>query len=206
MGLRDIYQLSQSACMAVPMAILLIENDDDRLILTHIYTNYRKIMYAIARKYFGRNKSDLDDVIGTTIERLCQYCPSIRKVPENKRATYIASVTGNVCRDMLRKKKRSNDFFDYSYSKEMMEEIPDENDCYKSVFEQSTAQELEDAFNLLSPREKTLIYMHHVDGIDIKTIAVSLSISYGAARTALTRARNHLLRIIQEGGTDGKHI
>ncbi len=206
MGLQDIYQLSQNACVAVPMAFLLIENDDDRLILTQIYKDYRKIMYAVARKYFGRNKSDLDDAIGTTIERLCQYCASIRKVPENKRATYIASVTGNVCRDMLRKKKRRNDFFDYSYSKEMMEEIPDENDCYNAVFEQATAQELEDAFNLLSPREKTLIYMHHVDGIDIKTIAVSLSISYGAARTALTRARNHLLRIIQEGGTDGKHI
>ena len=201
MELHGMCQVAQSVYLVVPVAVLLIENEDDRRMLSQIYSDYRNIMYAVARKYLGGDKLDLDDAIGSTIARLCQYCGTVRKVPEDKRKSYIASVTGNVCRDIMRKKKRRNELFDYSYTKEMMEEIPEENDRCNAIFDQSTALELEEAFDLLAPRERTLIYMHHVDGLDIKTVAESLNISYGAARTALTRARNHLLRIIQGGET-----
>ena len=52
----------------------------------------------------------------------------------------------------------------------------------------------------MSSREQELIRMHHVDGIDIQTIAYELGIHYGAARTALSRARNHLIEIVKREG------
>lgn len=201
----DIYQAVRQMHTVIPMAILLIEDEDGKMLLSQLYIDHRKLMFAIAKKYMGTNKEDLDEVISSTIERMCKYYTTIRDVPPPKREAYIATITSNVCRDLLRKKKRKNELFDYTYTKEKLEEIPEEEDCYKSVFDEASAQELESAFDGLSQRERTLIYMHHIDGLEVKKIAAELNISYGAARTALSRARNRLIEIARRRkNTDDK--
>lgn len=202
---QDIYQVFKHMNTVIPIAILLIEDDDDRMLLSQLYTDHRKLMFAVAKKYMGKDKEDLDEAISSTIERMCKYYTTIRDIPPTKREAYIATITSNVCRDLLRKKKRKNELFDYTYTKEKLEEIPEEENCYKSVFDEATAQELESAFDGLSPREKTLIYMHHIDGLEVKKIADDLNITYGAARTALSRAKNHLIEIVRRRkNTDDK--
>lgn len=200
MNLHEIYQATQNAGIIFPMAIMMLEDDDDRRFVSQIYLDYRKLMYVVAREYFGQEKEDLDDAIGSTIERICRYCSTIRNVPEEGMKAYIVSVTGNTCRDFLRKKKKREELIDYSYTQERLEEIPDEVTVYKTVFDVGSTSDLEKAFHLLSSREQELIRMHHVDGIDIQTIANELGINYGAARTALSRARNHLIEIVKRGG------
>lgn len=200
MNLHEIYQATHNAGIIFPMAIMLLEDDDDRRFVSQIYLDYRKLMYVVAREYFGQVKEDLDDAIGSTIERICRYCSTIRHIPEEGMKAYIVSVTGNTCRDLLRKKKKREELIDYSYTQERLEEIPDEVTVYKTVFDVGSTSDLEKAFHLLSSREQELIRMHHVDGIDIKTIAYELGINYGAARTALSRARNHLIEIVKREG------
>ena len=195
---HNLYHVFKHMNTVIPMAILLIDNDDDRMLLSQIYTDHRKLIFAVAKKYMGKDKEDLDEAISSTIERICKYYTTIRDIPPTKREAYIATITSNVCRDLLRKKKRKNELFDYTYTKEKLEEIPEEENCYKSVFDEANALELECAFDDLSPREKTLIYMHHIDGLEIKTIADELNITYGAARTALSRARNRLISMVQQ--------
>ena len=200
MNPHEVFQISQHVGAVLPLSILILENDDDKHFVSRIYLDYRKLMYVVAREYFGNNKADLDDAIGTTIERICKYCSTIREIPEEGMKTYIVSITGNTCRDLLRKKKKREGLIDYSYTQERLEEIPDEKAGCKTVFDFATTSDLETAFSLLPSREQELIRMHHIDGIEIKTIANELGINYGAARTALSRARNHLIEIVKREG------
>lgn len=40
--------------MAVPLAILMLESDDDRQFVETIYSQYRPLLYKVARHFFPR--------------------------------------------------------------------------------------------------------------------------------------------------------
>lgn len=75
---QDIYQVFKHMNTVIPMAILLIEDDDDRMLLSQLYTDHRKLMFAVAKKYMGKDKEDLDEAISSTIERIS--CATKRKM------------------------------------------------------------------------------------------------------------------------------
>lgn len=71
----------------LPLAILLIENDEDRQFLTDMYLQYRKLMYKIASHYFQSDYNEIEDVVSTSVERMCKFCKNIQTVPCNKRGS-----------------------------------------------------------------------------------------------------------------------
>lgn len=196
MAFFDMSQIAKYYGIVLPISILMIETDDDREFICRLYIDYRKLMFAVAYEYFNENDSDIDDVVGITVERLCRYCSTVRKIPENRIKQYIVSITGNVCRDLLRKRKRLGDITDTSYTDKMLEEIPDSHNPIDTIFDQASAQELIAAFDLLPLRERELIRMRHVDKSSIGIIAKELNISENTARTALSRARKHLIKLL----------
>ncbi|MBR1710062.1 MAG: sigma-70 family RNA polymerase sigma factor [Clostridia bacterium] len=197
MDFFKIYQAAGHAGAVLPLAILMIESDDDREFVTRIFTEHKRTIYYAAREYFDKDDNEIEDVIGITVERICKYCSQVRKIPESKMRTYIISMTGNVCRDMLRKRKKRSDLFDYSISDKSLESIPSEYDLEATVFDIASAKELINAFDQLPVKERELIRMHHMDGVAIKDIASELDATEGAIRTALSRARKHLLEIVK---------
>ena len=196
MNCFDMFQVSKCVGVVLPVSVLMIENDNDRDFICRLYIDYRRLMFAVAYEYFNENDSDIDDAVGMTIERLCRYCSTVRKIPEERLKPYIVSVTGNVCRDLLHKRKRLGEIIDTSCTNEMLEKIPDSHNSIETVFDQASAHELIAAFELLPLREQELIRMRHVDKSSIDIIAKEFGISENAVRTALSRARKHLLNLL----------
>ena len=184
--------------MVMPMAILMVENEEDRLFLEGLYLKYRNLIYAIALEYFEGEDVDLDDAVSNAIERICRYCSTIKGLPERAQKAYIVSVSENVCRDLLRKRSRWRKMLDTSYDSEDLEMIPDEKDPYETIFEQGTAAELKIAFAKLRERDSELIRMHHIDGISVRAIAKDMGLSENAVKIALFRARANMLRLMKE--------
>ena len=182
----------------MPIAILMVENEEDRLFLEELYLKYRNLVYVIALEYFEGEDADLDDAVSNAIERICRYCSTIKGLPERAQKAYIVSVSENACRDLLRKRNKWRKMLDYSFDQSDLEMIPDERDPYETIFELGTVMELKKAFEKLRERDSELIRMHHVDGISIRAIAEDMGISENAVKIALFRARGNMLRLLKK--------
>ena len=189
---HNLGQIAQVCGALLPISILLIRNEDDRNLIIQVYTDYRFLMYRIARHYFGSNEADIEDAISSTLKNLCQHVEKIRPENCNNLKAYVLSIIGNVCRRMIMKKNRDDALCDYSCSEDDIEKITDANDPFQTVFDHSDAMLLLESFDALSSKERILIQMRHIDKMEYREIALELGTTEQAARVALHRAKRHL--------------
>ena len=189
---HNLEQVAQACGVILPISILFIRNEDDRNLIIQVYTDYRFLMYRIARHYFGSNEADIEDAISTTLKNLCQHVEKIRPENCNNLKAYVLSIIGNVCRRMVMKKNRDDALCDYSCSEDDIEKITDANDPFQTVFDHSDAMLLLESFDALSSKERILIQMKHIDKMEYREIALELGITEQASRVALHRAKRHL--------------
>ena len=191
----DIRQILELYSVVIPLPILLIENDEDRQFLTDVYLQYKSLMYKTAYSFFRDNLSEVDDMVGNTVERLCKNCERLKAVDCNKRASYIVSSVRNVCITRLRELKRQRLHFDFGPDDEDMEAIAGPDDVQEIVFSHLLVSDMLNAFPELSERDRELIRLRHVDQLDYADIAALSGISEGAARTAVSRAKSRLEKL-----------
>lgn len=190
-------QMIETAGMVLPLAILLIDSDEDRAFLTEMYLQYRALMYKTAIDFFGEGNEEVVDAVSTFVE-----C--------NKRASYVVLSVGNVCRDRLREIMRQRNAYDDILGDELTEQTPCEKDVHGIAFDRVYALDMLNAFDELSERD--LIAMRHIDGMAYDEMAAALHMKEGAVRTALSRAKRHLEQLgkasqgrglmMNENGTD----
>ena len=94
------------AALLLPPIILAIENDADREFLTQIYLDYRNLMYKVALTFFNDNYGEAEDAFSAVLEKMCKRPEILRGVSDKRKASYIATMTANACRDRLRHMKR----------------------------------------------------------------------------------------------------
>lgn len=187
-----VHQMTELYGTVIPLAILLIEDDDDRAFLSDAYIQYKALMYKVASDYFKPNKADIEDAVSESVERLCKYCKNFRATPCNKRASYVVKLVENVCRTQLRARIMEKDRYAFSMDEEQCEHIPAEHNVLETVFSHMYAEELIELFDQLSSRDKELIRMRHVDQMSYTEIAKALKMKEGTVRTALSRAKQRL--------------
>ncbi len=198
MDLFKVFQISERLGPIVPMAVLLLDSEDDRNFVSQLFLRYQKTIYYVTLEYFDQDDMDIDEAIGETIERICRYCSNLKTIPQSKMQKYIVSMTGNVCRDILRKRDRWGKIIDYTFDQENLEKISSDYDLERTVFDKASATELMEAFEMLPKREKELLRMRYIDRIPTKEIAKDLHSRENAVRTAISRARHHLQKIVDE--------
>jgi len=188
-------QIPELSCAMLPFAILMIENDEDRQFLTDLYLQHRQLMVKVASQFFGGNQAELEDAVSGAVERLCKKCDTLRQVECNKRPAYIVSTVRNVCLTRLREIGRHRRTHVGDADPEAIENVPAQTDVQGIVFERVFAGDLLDAFPELSPRDREMIRMRHIDRMDYSEIAETVGITENAARTAVSRARSRLERL-----------
>ncbi|MEG0513315.1 MAG: sigma-70 family RNA polymerase sigma factor [Clostridia bacterium] len=176
----------------LPLAILLIENDEEREFLTEMYLQYKALMYKTAIDFFGKGDDEVEEAVSASVERMCKYCQTFHSVDCNKRAAYVVILVGNVCRDRLRKIMLQRNTFDDGMNEEAVEQIPGKDDVHGIVFDRIYAVDLLNSFEKLNERERELICMRHIDLMEYDEMAVALHMKESAVRTALSRAKSHL--------------
>ncbi len=176
----------------LPLAILLIEDDEDRAFLSDFYIQYKPLMYSTASKFFAKDFAELEDVVGETVERICKNCDKIKAVECNKRYSYLISIIRHVCYRRLATIRKQNAAHVYSTDQETLEQVPGADDVHALVFDKAYASDLLNSFPELSTKDKDLIRMRHIDMLDYDEIAEVCGINEGAARTAVSRAKKRL--------------
>ncbi len=186
---------SQTAplCAAMlPTVLMMIEDDQDRAFIEELYLRYRPVLYKTALRYFGPNEQELEDAIGKSIERMCKYCHTLKRIPPEKQPIYLVCIARSVCHTRMTY-LRTHDLPDFLALEEAEEEVPLLEE--EVVFSRFYAMDLLQSFNQLTERDKELIRLRHIDQMDYDEIASVLHISPGAARTAVCRAKSRLEKL-----------
>lgn len=178
------------ATVFLPTILLATVNDADREFLTQIYLDYRNLIYKVALSFFPDDHCETEDAFSNTLEKLCKQPERIRSIADAQKASYIAVITANTCRDILRRKKRS--VYAYSLEDGSMDWAADPADPYENLFEHGTMEEVLDAWKTLTDKDRDIIRMRYAEEKTVPEMAALLDIRESTIYSALFRARKHL--------------
>ncbi|MBO4583952.1 MAG: sigma-70 family RNA polymerase sigma factor [Clostridia bacterium] len=151
----------------------------DRDELEKLYrANYRTVWNICLT--FLRNASDVEDAVQDTFIRLAQ---SKKRFHDDDGAkAWLIAVAKNVCRDELRKKRRSD--------------LPlEEERCGAAAM--SEPDETLEAVRSLSEKYRIPIYLFYYEGLSTAQIARLTGRREPTVRSDLSRGRNELRRILE---------
>ena len=143
-----------------------------------LYDTHKNMVYRLALAFL-KSVSDAEDVTQQVFLKLIEQQ---QRIAPGREKAWLAAVTANLCRDMLRAAARKP-------TEPLSETIPFEDDGHREVFR---------AVMQLSVGERAAVYLYYYEGYDTREIARILGISRTAVTTRLDRARQHLKKDLQE--------
>ena len=147
------------------------ENNKD---LERVFKSYCDTIFRISLLLLF-NEADAEDVLQSVMIQYYQKAPSFKD--EDHEKAWIIKVTNNMCKNMLRSKKRY-----------IWEDITDIHDYIESAEE---GEILKMVINL-PYKYKTVLYLYYFEGYKTAEIAHILRISTVAVRKRLEYGRNQL--------------
>lgn len=144
---------------------------------------YSDVLYRICIVILC-NEQDTQDAIQDTFCRYLEKKPKFRDKEHEK--AWLIKVATNICRDMLR--------FRVRHPKVYIDEV--ENNLVAPEQKEILEELLE-----LPVKQKTVIYLHYIEGYHAKEIADILGITESAVKTRLWRGRKQMREAVNmEGG------
>jgi RNA polymerase sigma-70 factor, ECF subfamily len=137
---------------------------------------------AYAARVLG-SESQADDIVQETYLRVLRAPVSIDSRTELR--AYVFRIAGNLIADHFRGRRRERQLTDARESPGPERDPPARLDMAR-------------VFKLLSPRERQLLWLAHVEGANYHELAQALRLREGSARVLLMRARRKLAALIQE--------
>jgi RNA polymerase sigma-70 factor (ECF subfamily) len=183
--------------MTFPIAILAIENDDDREYMEKLYIDHRQIMYKKA--YFMLcNQQDAEDVINTACVALINNLSRLRDFDSCTLRAYIVSTIRNTAINCINKRNRIS-AHSVPDADAAFERVAPENQAPDSrIIQQAELEALKQALKTLPEKEMTLLQMKYVTEAPDEQIAKELGIRRASIRSYLTNARRHARAILKE--------
>lgn len=183
--------------MTFPIAILAIENDDDRVFMERLYIENRQIMYKKAYSLL-HNQQDAEDVINTACVALINNLARLRGFDSCTLQAYIVSTIRNTAINSIKKRNliSAHNVSDADVAFERA--VSDDQAPDSKVIQQAELEALKQALISLPEKEMTLLQMKYVMEMSDEQIAKRLGIKCASIRSYLARARRHAREILKE--------
>ena len=97
--------------LIMPIAIQMIENEEDRLFIERIYLQYEEDIFRVIRKYLGHSQ-DVEDVVNDVCVRMIAHIERLREIESENPKSYICKMARNATFDLLRKKRSEKAFME----------------------------------------------------------------------------------------------
>ena len=179
-----------------PLCILALLDEDDRAFMEKLYLEYRSLMFQVAYGMLHET-NNTKDAINSACASLCKHAPKLKQMACCKQRAYIVTTIENACRDLM----RANAKYVLDDKDEVFHEIPDRDvDVEDAVLCIDSVERLKRALTRLPARERMALEMKYFEGQDDETIARAIGIKTGSVRMAIPRAREHVRKILEEGG------
>ena len=182
--------------MMLPLILASIENDEDRALMEEIYLQYHHLMYAQALRILN-SSSAAEDAVSDAIEALIRKISLLRSMDGNKRKAYAVITVRHMAVNQYRRRSRETVTED-----EFLEAIPSDSRVEDRVLESAGVEEIREAVCQLSENDRDILMMRYFRELSDAEISRELGILPATARVRMSRARKHLIRMLEEGVTD----
>ncbi|MFW5992012.1 MAG: RNA polymerase sigma factor [Halanaerobiaceae bacterium] len=176
----------------------------DKQAFTELINRYQHRVYNTTFRMLGNHEDALDTAQETFI-RVFNNIDNFKF--KSNFSTWLFRITGNLCRDELR--KRNNNLKMYSIQNDRPDlETRDQKEGNKNNPEKISLNKelqkvIQEKIDQLPQTQKTVIVLRDIQGFSYKEIAEVLDISMGTVKSRLSRARSGLrnrLNRIKKGG------
>lgn len=179
--------------MAAPPIRISLKSDKDRQYASQLYDSYKGLFYKVAVQFFEQDTAEVEDAVSDALEAMCAYLPAIRKVPPSRLPAYMISIARHVCLLRLKDRNREKRHLIRLEASELENTLSSGDSLEDTAFSRANALALLDSFRQLTPRDRELIRMRHIDMMEYSDIALAMNMKEGAVRTALTRAKQRMV-------------
>ena len=182
MSARSDFMAGPSMDAAVPAVPVVHERLDEREFLA-LYARIGSPLRAYVARTLG-SPLHADDIVQETFLRLLLK-PVPTRDDEELRA-YVFRIASNLVVDHWRAHKH-----------EATSDVPERGVTGR---DQSLRLDVSRLFARLKPRERQLLWLAHVEGVEHKAMAATLGLRSGSIRVLLSRARHRLVRLLHDNG------
>ncbi len=157
--------------------------------LQELYEAYRDYVYWTGF-YIVHDEYDAEDIVQSTFLKISRVLDTIDPAQEEKTKIFLNAVTRNTAIDYYRKKQKRNEELneaDKIYEatdKKLVEDIVVDNDTYKRLHQKIDG---------LPKKYADMLVLYYFFDLQIKEIAILLSLSEANAYTRMCRAKSLLL-------------
>ena len=166
----------------------LIEGEQDKRKFERIYEAYRQIMFYAANRIL-RDRHLAEDAVHLAFMRVIDHLEKINEEDGHKTRGFLVTVTENISIDLYRKRKKENLL---SYD-EMGVYIAETQGVYNEE------NEIVAAMMRLPVQYSAVFKLKYVQGFENGEIAAILNLNEAAVRKRLSRGKEKLSQLLNEG-------
>ncbi|MDD3213709.1 MAG: sigma-70 family RNA polymerase sigma factor [Eubacteriales bacterium] len=185
--------------MMLPLAILAIENNDDRLFFEQLYLDYAPLMMGCAMNIL-QDPEDAKDAVEQAVVRLIDHIDGLRGISGDKLRPYIVATVKNTSINAAIKRSKTAKYSFFA-DDDVLNGIPDrQKPPDERVVDGLEKKALLRAIKELPDHERELLQMKYLAELKDREIAKVFYISEASVRVYLSRSRKHLYSIMRGHG------
>lgn len=150
-----------------------------------VYDRNADMLYRVAMSYLN-NSEDAQDAVQDTFARYISAAPSLEG--EEQERAWLIRVTVNRSLDLLRQRKRRS-YIPLEEAGELIDR-PDGREDWHALMQ---------TLSRVPEKHRSAIVLHHLEGFSVESTAKLLGISVSAVKMRLSRGREGLRELLQEG-------
>ncbi len=173
----------------------------DHAAFAELVQAYQKPVYNLALRMAG----DPEDALDLSQEAFLRAWRGIKDYRFDAAfSTWLYRLTGNVCIDFLRRRKKERTVpltFPSEDGEEQALELPDPGpDTEARMLERLDREAVATALSRLEPEHRMALTLRVVDGLRYAEIAAALGVPEGTVKSRIARARQRMRAMLQDHG------
>ncbi len=179
----------------IPLAIMMISDEDDRELVRRLFLQNERSMYMMAIRIVKEHHTACD-IVSMTCVKMIEKTNYLRSIDLQKQTPYILSIVRNTAYSYLRK-RRTEKLWTVP-DERMLDSISDDNGIDDALICEAENQLLHEAIQRLKPANHDLLVMKYFTQMSDEAISKELGIAKDSVRCYLTRARHDLKKELEK--------
>ncbi|MCC7493163.1 MAG: sigma-70 family RNA polymerase sigma factor [Fimbriimonadaceae bacterium] len=163
----------------------------DREAFGQLYERFERAVYRLCEILLD-DPDAAADAAQETFLKVWNDLPRLRRVEAF--GSWLRGAAVQVCRTARRRRRRLGWF---SEQPAELPETADQTASGPDLDEQQLTAEVRRALRQLSPEHREVVVLHYFDELPTAAIAASLGVAQGTVKSRLSRARDHLERLLR---------
>lgn len=180
----------------MPSVISMMVDEDDRDFMSHLFSQYRYIMFSEICKLIS-DTWEAEDILQNALIKLSDKVSLLRELDERRRINYIITTVRNLTKNHIRDKQKVNICsLDDEYLN-LSEIISDGTTIEHSLILKEQLKDLSSVWNLLDETSQCLLEGKYILKKSDEDLGRSLGINPSSVRMMLTRSRRKALEMMK---------